>query len=237
MELSNKIKDRLSSYFNDLLRKSLTYPETFDIIVDLDNKRFVLTPNTSYSKLVELLQRNDFANKIEQSLLKGFQNFDNTINSIIIYVNPPNKIIITYQINTTIIDINEIGVYVKIASRLDNKSLGQMCNSDPKLNKFCNDELFWLLLFNAKYPEYRQESSINYNWKEIYLGMEYYIKFIKNREIAISRSGWKAQMAIKEAIKDSTKELIKKYTDTFEYLFINKFIKIEKDETYEKLRS
>jgi hypothetical protein len=82
----------IDNFFNNVLRSALKYPETFDISVDLDNKRIELYSNID-SQLIDILNRKNPDHKkkstlrnIEESLLRGFKSIDAGISSVNIYI-------------------------------------------------------------------------------------------------------------------------------------------------------
>jgi hypothetical protein len=73
-------------------------------------------------------------------------------------------------------------VDLKVMSNLDDRSLFNLCISDPKnkyLKKLCGDQDFWKNRLMKNFPEFNSQ---NKNWKQNYLILTYYSnKYTQNK--------------------------------------------------------
>lgn len=171
-----RVFNGIDKFFNNSLKQFINYPETFEINVDLESNKIKLTPN-QYSILINTLINDKYRIiQLEQSLLKGFKNVDFNMSNINIYPNIiNNEILITYTYKSDIINHREIGIYINIASNLNNKDLSNFCSISSVFYNASKDSTFWRNLYMHKYPKYSiiaKNTKRDYNWKDITLSME-----------------------------------------------------------------
>ena len=87
-----------NNYFNNILKDSVGYPETFTININLDNREIILTSNDD-SELIELLEIDDkFYNELSAQVLSTLQKFNPDIGTVTMNLVNNSKIIINYQV-------------------------------------------------------------------------------------------------------------------------------------------
>lgn len=161
-----KVKENIDKYFNNILKNSIKYQETFDVNVDLDRSRIELTSNI-YSSLINFLNKESITSiegaditlkknitSIEKILLQGLKKVDPELSNVNIYTYPPNRILITLSFNKGISDMDKVAVYANIAAELDNQGIQDLCRTSPVFASACNNSLFWQEIFKKKYPKY-----------------------------------------------------------------------------------
>ena len=177
INLSEEIKNKFDIYFNILLRNSINYDEKYIIKVDIDNQQILLKPTIKDPKLIDLLKNNNTKTKLESSLLSGLKTKYPDILSVNIYID--NIITITYTLNNTPFELNDINILAKLASEYDDDNIEQLCRINTNFNKACKDPLFWWKIIEIKYPKYIIYKNRNlYDPKKVFKGLIFYINYI-----------------------------------------------------------
>ena len=174
------IFEKFNLYFNSILKKSLNYPESYDIQIDTQNQTILLTSNIDNPKLSILLESNkNLLIKLESSLLSGLKTKYPDILSVNIYIKSYNKILITYIFGDTPFELNDINILAKLASEYDDDNIEQLCQINTNFNKACKDPLFWWKIIEIKYPKYIIYKNRNlYDPKKVFKGLKFYTSYI-----------------------------------------------------------
>lgn len=231
-----KVKNNIDKYFNITLRDALKYNEIFDINVNLNNSRIQLVSNVGSQLIQRLINNKKNIINLEQSLLKGLQKIDPELSNVNIYVYPPNRILITLSFNKHLIDINEIGVYANIASELDNQGIQGLCRSSPVFADACNNNAFWHELFKRKYYKYylgdTAAKSKDYNWKEVFLGMQDFVNVFDHKQVV--KSGVLGNLAYEGDLisYEYFSGIVTKYPHTLKYLLDENILKLTNSMAY-----
>ena len=184
-----KTQDAISTYFNTLLKNSLNYGETYSIIFDYDNLRLTLTPSLQNADLIKQIILEDINNikynskikhKIEQSLLRVFENINSDISNINLYI-IKNKIILTISQSDKLFCFPEEIILAKLLSEYDINKLNDLCRINKNFYKASRSDLFWWEIIKCKFPEYyKDKTNYSYNPRELIKGLSFYDKKINN---------------------------------------------------------
>ena len=227
MELtSNLIINNINNYFNGVLKNHLNYSEIYSISFDEDKQRITLTSDISDAKLPTLLQgkNNKWRIKIEQALLRGFKNIDNDFQNVNIYTVKQNEVLITYIYGENPMTFSEIGILSKLAAEYATENIDRICIINKNFAAACREELFWWEILRNKYPEYYKSKSKliykNHNALEVLKGMDQYVirvvPELKDIQAYVEYNDRSANLKI----------LIKNYLETFRYLILEGFWKL-----------
>ena len=173
-------ENAISSYFNNTLRESLKYHETYLVTFDYNNPRLTLIPSSINAELINQIKViKGLKNKIEQTLLSAFQNKNPDITNINLYI-IDNNIIITIIQNDRLFSLPEEIILAKLASGYDINELTDVCRINVNFAKACRSDLFWWEIIKIKFPKYYKEKrNHNYNPKELIKGLDYFRRISK----------------------------------------------------------
>ena len=213
-----QFKKEIVDYFNTVLRSTLNYPEIFDI--SFSDRSISLLPDKT-SKLLQLIKtdstlKHNILDQIKQGLSKH-----NIYTEDIYFISHGTDIMVGYEsvpFNTTILDttILDMPLYSNIVSNLDEEGIDNFCKTNKHFKSICNNPMFWSEMIRFKYPEYYVEkvSGIKYNWKEIYLGIDTYVK---------DKIDYEKYRGSEDRIYDPFQlRTIRNYPEAFIYLLNNK---------------
>ena len=214
-----QIQNAVSSYFNNTLRESLKYPETYSVNFDYNTSRLTLIPSSRNAELINLIKVvYDLKNKIEQTILQAFLNKNPNITNINLYI-IDNNIIITIIQNDTLFSLPEEVILAKLVSEYDVEKLGDVCRINVNFSKACKSDLFWWEIIKLKFPTYYKEKRYyNYDPKELIKGLDYF-----NRNIHINISNINPKYTSYHILYGGilyTDILYNNYYQTFKYLIL-----------------
>lgn len=150
-DINQKVVDKVSNYFNNVLKNFLKYPETFQVTFNINDRTILLVSNYPSELIKKLNVDPGFVTKIEQNLLSGFKSFDPSVIKVIVNTEGNNKIIIKYDTQKMVVDL-DIAEYANISEYLNREEISNICLTSPQFSRLCQNVEFIKELIIRKYP-------------------------------------------------------------------------------------
>ena len=176
--MENKLINSFGEYFNNILKNTLGYKETFTVKVNLNDKIISLISNYP-SQLINMLRSNpkltlDLKTKLQFAFMQN--NPDIEFFELTILNN--HNIRINYGFNVK--SLKDADVYAIIAKDFSIEDLQNFCNTDSLFNNFCKQDSFWRSLFKMRYDKI-PTSSQNINYRTLYTEVDKYLRLLKEK--------------------------------------------------------
>ena len=155
----------LINYFNNILKTSLRYRETYNPPIYSKDGNILFTKD-EFDDLKDILVGNaDIAKQVKDQLLTVLKDYYSDLISINLGFSPEGFEII---LNRNPLQMLNVNPYVNIASNLDTvEQLDDFCRSNKETSKICRTKEFWRSLLKVVYPKgYKGE----YNYEAAYKG-------------------------------------------------------------------
>jgi len=206
-----KTQNAVSSYFNNSLRQSLKYPETYTVSFDYNASRLTLIPSSRNAELINQIKvLSGLKNKIELTLLQAFQNKNPDITNVNFYI-IDNNIVLTMTQSDKLFALPEEVILAKLASEYDISELGDVCRINSNFAKACRSDIFWWEIIRLKFPQYYKEKrNYNYDPRELIKGLDYFKKI----------SETSSNIIYPDTIIKRIDKLYLDYYQTFKYLLL-----------------
>ena len=166
----------LDSYFNDTLKKSLGYGDSFIPPIYKDNMIFFKNIDAIY-QLGNILRANvDLTSQLKSVLLTLLRNSYKDLDYIKLSFNDQGFGIILGRREGINLGENNIDTYMNIISKLDSvEQIDEFCRSSRQINQICRSKELWRKLIKSVYNfPYKYE----YNYKKLYKGYIIYKSYV-----------------------------------------------------------
>ena len=137
---------KISDYFNKTLKRTLNYPESFDVRFDRENRIFSLYSD----RPSQLIRNKSLLKKIEDNLYQTFNNIDPAIIDVRINIINDRHIEINYAVKGMLSNL-DTGPYANILNNLDISQMSDLCSTNPKFHQLCKNADLIVQVISNKY--------------------------------------------------------------------------------------
>ena len=180
--MNSLIRNSFDKYFNNILRTSLGYSETFTI--SINGNRISLYSDKPSELIRTLWTSESTLNKIKDTLLLAFQRNNPDISEININLISNREMEIIY--NFSISSITELGLSANVLKEFSLDELSKWCALNKQLSDQCKSQMFWVQLFNARFGELPKWLPQNINYRKFYIDILKYLESIPVTEELIN---------------------------------------------------